>query len=105
MAVSSADIGCVVNLDKMASAVVGDGMTPSGPRRSNCLAVLRHPPSIFCDNFGVVIGEVGWPSACVGYGTYVVKVLGKKCFPFAMVRGLYSTLKMCNSEFGCARGS
>ena len=46
LAVSSADIGCVVNLDKMASAVVGDGMTPSGPLRSSCLAVLRQPPRI-----------------------------------------------------------
>ena len=59
----------------------------------------------FGDDLGVVIGQVGWPGACVRYSAYVVEVFGEECFPFAMICRLYSPLKVCDREFGCAWGT
>ena len=63
------------------------------------------PAKYFGDDFGVVVGEVGRPSAGVGYGAYVIEVFGKECFPVAVVCGLYSTLEVCDSQFCRGRGS
>jgi hypothetical protein len=62
LAVSSADVGSVVNLERMAVAVASDGMTLSGPRRRSCLAVLRHPPRIFVMHLVKWLVRLGGPA-------------------------------------------
>ena len=66
LAVSSADIGCVVNLERMALAIDWEGMTLSGPLRTSCFAVFKHPPRILVMTFVKWLVKLGRPAFVSG---------------------------------------